>query len=577
MMSTPRLYNVFEYLATLIAEREAEEPLMLTQLQLALTFKFPDFTFAAYELAGLKDFIQAGEKAGYFKLVNTGNMQTAYLVSGTKRQQARPATSTMLIELNDMELNDPRRTRWMTLTMENMLSADRADQVVDAIKDVDALSDEFDAFLAAEIRAAAMYPVKGKIARLRDFLRTCRAKGVAQAETSWQISRTTLRMPTTPPIEGAGRAQSLIWALLQGTATLASTPIDSIDTFFFAVLNFSREQMARNKSWDWVIGLDMLEAEARALPRPVAAMKRATLLGGKPPTGPMNPIDDAAIAVLTEQLRQVAGIEAAHKDDIPTWQAYVQTPSLDVMLRFLAERPKLAEDDRLMMWLEDQISQNTANGTMDAVRNLANKAALIIAVRQLGLDGVRKNPGELKNIYESVMDGARLLGLMFKFLDASSTAQAVQTFQQTPDLADENVGPLFEDMMMKAAYQDDLAHYRTVSERLDLWRNLLDFGAEEGVRHHERFVNARRDDKFIQAEMGLSLLAEASSADERQDIIGRYPAVATEDGLALATRTLESLSFNNADTALYNRYFSVKRLIERCLELGIDRALAEMN
>ena len=577
MMSTLRLSTVFEYLATLIGEREAEEPLMLSQLQLAITYKFPDFTFAAYELAGLKDFILAGEKAGYFKLVNTGNMQTAYLATGNKRPQVRPATSTMLIETSEMGANDPRRTRWMTLTLENMLSADRADQVADAIQDVDALSDEFDAFLVAEIKAAPMYPVRGKLKRLREFVATCRTKGEAQAEASWQISRTTLRMPSTPPIEGAGRAQSLIWALLQGSTTLEATPIESLDTFFFAVLNFSREQMARNKSWDWVIGLDMLEVEARALPRPVASMKRVTLLGGKPPTGPINPIDNAAIAALTEQLRQAAGVEAAHKDDIPTWQAYVQTPSLDVMLRFLAEHPRLAEDDRLMAWLEDQISQNTAAGTMDAVRNLANKAALLIAVRQLGLDGVRKNPGELKNIYESVMEGARQLGLVFKFLDAPGTAEAVQMFEQNADLADENIGPLFEDQMMKAADNNDLDYYRTVSERLDLWRNLLDFGSAEGVRHHERFATAGRDDRVIQAEMGLLLLVQATSADERQDIIGRYPAVATEDGLALANRTLESLSFHNADATLYNQHYNVKRLIERCLELGIDRALAELK
>jgi hypothetical protein len=77
--------------------------------------------------------------------------------------------------------------------------------------------------------------------------------------------------------------------------------------------------------------------------------------------------------------------------------------------------------------------------------------------------------------------------------------------------------------------------------------------------------------------MGLLLLAEATSADEQQDIIGRYPAVASPDGLALVNRTLESLSFHNADAALYNRHYNVKRLIERCLQLGIDRALAELK
>src|SRR5690242_16383583 len=126
-MSAPRLYTVFEYLATLITERGDNEPFMLSQLQPALKYKFPDFTFEGYQLSGLKEFILSGEKAGYFKLVNTGSAQTAYLTAGTKRPQVtNTAMANMVASAGDMGINDPRRTRWMTLAMENMLSADRA-------------------------------------------------------------------------------------------------------------------------------------------------------------------------------------------------------------------------------------------------------------------------------------------------------------------------------------------------------------------------------------------------------------------------------------------------------------------
>ena len=58
-MSTARLYTVFDYLATLIAERETDQPFMLSQLMNAIQYKFPDFSFEAYEIAGLKEFILA--------------------------------------------------------------------------------------------------------------------------------------------------------------------------------------------------------------------------------------------------------------------------------------------------------------------------------------------------------------------------------------------------------------------------------------------------------------------------------------------------------------------------------------
>ncbi len=575
-MSTPRLYTVFEYLATLIAERGENEPFMLSQLQPALKYKFPDFSFEEYQISGLKEFIVSGETAGYFKLVNTGSAQTAYLMPGAKRPQVTnsPAAN-MVASAGEMGVNDPRRTRWMTLAMENMLSADRADQIIDAIRGTDALSNDFDTFLEAQMNTATLYATRGKLKRLRDFLTALRTKGEGPATSTWQVSRSVLRMPPTPPVEGAGRAQSLIWALLQGSKTVSETPLESFDDFFFAVLNFSREQMAHNRSWDWVEGLTLLDTEVRAIPRPVA--KKTGLFGkSQAPEAPTGP-DEARIAALTEHLREASGIAKAKSDDIPTWTAFVQTPSLDTSFRFIDEHPALATDERILVWLEEQISGSVAAGNMDAVRNLANKAALIIAVRQSGLDGVRQNLAELKSIYTSVMEGAKQLSVMFGFLNAAGPTEAAHFFEQHPELADESIGPLIEDQMIRSAHHNDVTHYRLISERLDLWHNLANFGVEQGKRQHEHFLASARNDQHIQAEMGLMLLSEATDPEVWQDIIARYPSVATQQGLNLANHTLEVLSFQNADQEVYNRHFEVKRLIERCLELGIDRALSEMK
>jgi len=121
------------------------------------------------------------------------------------------------------------------------------------------------------------------------------------------------------------------------------------------------------------------------------------------------------------------------------------------------ERPKLAEDERLVTWLEAQIGENVAAGDVDAVKNLANKAALVIGVRQFGLDGVRQQSAELKSIYDSVMAGANLLSLMFGFIDAPDSSQAGWYISpKNSELADESIGPLFEDQMRHAAHNGDV-------------------------------------------------------------------------------------------------------------------------
>jgi len=42
-MSTPRLYSIFDYLATLVAERSTDQPFLVSQLETAIMYKFPDF------------------------------------------------------------------------------------------------------------------------------------------------------------------------------------------------------------------------------------------------------------------------------------------------------------------------------------------------------------------------------------------------------------------------------------------------------------------------------------------------------------------------------------------------------
>src|SRR5579859_383882 len=404
-MSATRLYTVFEYLSTLLVERDANEPLLIPQLQGAILYKFPDFSFAAYEIGSLKEFLAAGEKAGYFKLVNTGNIQTSYLTPGSRQIQTNPMPISPTAE-SDMGASDPRRTRWMTLALEHLVTAERADQIMDAMRNTEALSPEFDAFIAAEIGGTRLYHVRGKLQRLREFLALYRLKGEAQAGVSWQVSRSMLRMPGIPPVEGAGAAHTLVRSVFQGNKSLAEIPVESLDEMFFAVLAFIRQETIKAKSWDWEKGLEMLEAEARAVPRPIIVPKTALYARTKEPPQPKL-LDEAMIKAILEQLRQAAGQSG---DDLPSWEAFLQTNSLETSYRFLVEQPKLATTDRFVSWLEEQIAQNVAAGNEEGVKNVARKAALVMGVRQFGLDGARQNSAELNNIFASIMDGAALLG-----------------------------------------------------------------------------------------------------------------------------------------------------------------------
>ncbi|PJF40848.1 MAG: hypothetical protein CUN50_06310, partial [Candidatus Thermofonsia Clade 1 bacterium] len=64
---------------------------------------------------------------------------------------------------------------------------------------------------------------------------------------------------------------------------------------------------------------------------------------------------------------------------------------------------------------------------------------------------------------------------------------------------------------------------------------------------------------------------------ETRELIERFPSVATPEGLALITQKIEWLSLQQASPEEYQRYHNVQRLIARCLEIGIDRALIELK
>src|SRR5205823_14770493 len=107
---------------------------------------------------------------------------------------------------------------------------------------------------------------------------------------------------------------------------------------------------ANNRSWDWVAGLDLLEAEARAIPRPQPEPPKRGLFGGKqpPPPPPGYVLDENEIASLTALLRSAGGTAAGKADDSPPSRPFVETPSLDASYRFLMEHPTLTEDEKLI-------------------------------------------------------------------------------------------------------------------------------------------------------------------------------------------------------------------------------------
>ncbi len=571
-MSSPSLETVFEYLALLISEREADSPFTLNLIQPALQFKFPTFNLSAYGLASLRDFLRAAEQADYFKLVNTGDPKTSYLVLGNKRRQSSAARIT-----SEMSANDPRQQRWMTETLELLLLAERADQIIDIIAKVEALAAPFDAFLANQERTAALYNVRGKVRRLRQFLAALREQGETRAQTLWQTARSVMRLPALPPVKDAPRIAQNISAIFQGEGRLAQLPVEALDNMFFAVIGFLKVRLSRERAWDWVTGLEILEEEAHAVPRPAPPPPRKGLFGSKAAPPSIEALDQAQIELFTKLLLKEAGVRMTH-DDTARWRAFTAAESLDAALRFLADQPDLLRDDALLGWLDDEIARAVEANDAATVRNVANKSAILMVAREHGADGARSKAADMRTLYDSVLAAAQTLGKVFAYLRTATPAQALTFLKADPAfLADETVDALLEEQLIKAARAADVPRYRRVRQRADLWRKVVELGMDQGSTQHARYVAAEGDDRQMLTEMGLLLLPMAKNTEETRELVERFPSVATPEGLAMITQTMDVLSFRQVPPEEYRRYFEVQRLITRCLEIGIDRALVELK
>jgi hypothetical protein len=571
-MNVPSLESVFEYLALLIGEREQGAPFTLNLLQPALQQRFPNFSLSAYGMASWRDFLRAAEQAEYFKVINTGDPKSSYLVLGSKRRQSDWARKTA-----EMNAADPRHRRWMTETLELLLLAERADHILEIIAKVEALAPPFDAFLANEERTAPLYYVRGKIRRLRRFLDALRDQGEVRAAALWQPARSVLRFPSVPPIKDAPRIAQHLSAIFHGDARLDQLPVQALDNLFFGVIRFLKDRLSRERAWDWAVGLEILEEEARAVPRPAPSPPRKGLLSGKATPPSIEPLDEVQIEAYAKLLLKEAGVRIT-QDDTPRWHAYVAAESLDAALRYLAEQLDLLRDDALLAWLDDQIAVAVERNDAAAVRNLANKSAILITAREHGADGARGKVAEMRTLYETILKGAQTLSNVFAYLRTGTPAQALAFLKAAPEfLRDETADALLEEQLVKAARAADVARYRRVRQRADLWRRAADLGIEQGAAEHARFIAAEGDDRAMLIEMGILLLPLAKDADETRQLVERFPSVATPEGLALITQRMEQLSFQQAPPEAYQPYYNVQRLIARCLEIGIDRALLELK
>jgi hypothetical protein len=573
-MAGPGIDAIYHYLSVLISERGADEPLMVRQVLPAIQYKFPDFTFARYGMDSAIEFLRKGEKAGFFKPMHLDDIEVAYLLPGSRR----PATASQEFTVR---AGDTSKLRWMNATMETLLRADRGDQILDAVRDSDWQSSEFQEFLNIEERSLTLYSARGKLRRVREFLKTLREVGEAQAITSWQTSRMALRLPPVPPQPpDASRAHNVLWALMQGQVSLQTLSPDQVNAMFFAVLIFCRDQLRRDRVWDWVAGLDILEADARAAKMASSAQKKSllTLRTGKLSLDKTTQdLAEINIMALVAQLRKEAGLRTSMLDPTPLYKGFVETPSLDQSFQYLENRSTLIADDGLLNWLEAEIARQVAAGNDEPLRKLANKAAMVIGARKFGLAGLKLQPMEMKSIYESVVQGMGLLKQMYGYLKQPTNAAAADFLNSNPDLQDEEVlGPLLDEELIKAAQEGSIAAFRQLRERVMLWEKITSLGYEEGIRQYEREYTARPD-VSLQAEMGILLLVRTKDVNERLDILERFPAAGTEEGLSMIDGMLEMLSFHNADSSEYSRHYEVKHLIERCLKVGIDRALSEMK
>jgi len=580
-MSATPINAIFDYMALLISEREADEPFLLSQIQPALTFKFPGFSFATYGLNNLKDFLAMGEKAGYFKLVNTGDLKTMHLVAGSKRPQLVQAQNAVVDAGGGIGADDPRRNRWMTTLLESRLNADPADQILDIVRGSDVYNEAFDAFLASQEHTMPLYSVRGKVRRLRGFLKTVAERGETAAMTTWQTSRPVLHPPAVPPYREAPRYGGLISNLMGGDKRLDQVPPETFTALFFAVMNYYRREVARLKAWDWLTGLDLLEENIRAGFRPAGdtgTLKKGRFgVPAKPePIGRTAP-DEQAIAQLTQELQRQAGIRTT-MDETAVWKAYLAAEGIKDSLQYLELHPDLVSKPNMLEWLDEHIKSAVLLRDPRLLRNLAEKAAIVLAAQQNGLATLHSSMLPIQDLTTAVLQNAELLGVILNYLGTETTEQAIRFLDAHPMLVqDPGIGDLLDDQAMRAAKAGDVAGYRRVTDRIDLWQHVGELGREDGIMQHQRYLSVPRDDKTVLTEMGLLLLRQASDVEARRDILETYPMVATEAGLAMISGTLDVLSFQRADEAEYERHHEVKRLIERCLQIGINRALAELK
>jgi hypothetical protein len=202
----------------------------------------------------------------------------------------------------------------------------------------------------------------------------------------------------------------------------------------------------------------------------------------------------------------------------------------------------------------------------------------LIAAREHGADGARGKVAEMRALYETILKGAQTLSRVFAYLRTSTPAQALAFLKAAPDfLRDETADALLEEQLVKAARAADVARYRHVRQRADLWRRAANAGIEQGAAQHARFIAAEGDDRAMLTEMGILLLPRAKDADEMRQVVERFPSVATPEGMALITQKMEWLSLQQASPEEYQPYHNAQRLIARRLEIGVDRALLELK
>ena len=178
--------------------------------------------------------------------------------------------------------------------------------------------------------------------------------------------------------------------------------------------------------------LELLQADARAVPRPVGP-KKGGLFGGKPAPNPYL-LDEAEIARTAASLVQAAGLNTIAPDKAATYKAYVESMGLEGAIRFLSDHPDLFANDDLITWLDGQISENIAANAMAPIKNLATKAAVVIGARQFGVADLRGKSNELKEISEVGAAKCADIGLpvhVYPTADALRSGDVLQRSRRT--------------------------------------------------------------------------------------------------------------------------------------------------